>query len=201
MKQIHIPSDVDQICAPAPISEWIKESKSRIEQFQDCWRKTQIEQFVPADYELVCQSLLWLRQSQPLDGNRFLEWGCGFAIVSAIAYQLGFDVVGIEAELDLITQGRQTMKAWEIPIELFRGNFLPPGAEGLADDPTHPSLGHDVPCGYAAMDSELDDFSVVYSYPWPGEDEFHADVFEKYARRGAYLMMFCGPNDVRLFCK
>jgi hypothetical protein len=48
---------------------------------------------------------------------------------------------------------------------------------------------------------DLDDFALVYAYPWPGEDDFHEFVFDRYAASGALLMLFCGPNDVRLWRK
>ena len=184
---------------------------ARIEAFQDRWDVPQIEQFVAADYELVYQTLDWVRESQLLIGNRFLEWGCGFATVTLIADQLGFEAIGIESEATLIKQGRKTIEDWwnvvsqeagpaspaSRPPELFCGNFLPPGADRLADDPTLPSLGHQVVSAYEQIGLDLDDFAVVYSYPWPGEDEFHEAVFEKHAAPGAILVQFAGPNDTR----
>ncbi len=50
---------------------------------------------------------------------------------------------------------------------------------------------------YQQLEMELSDFAIVYSYPWPGEDDFHEVVFDRYAERGAVLLQFCGPNDVR----
>lgn len=197
----------------------VHDLRCRIETFQDRWDVEQIEQFVAADYLLVYQTLAWLRGSQMMIGNRFLEWGCGFAAVTLIADSLGWDCIGVESESTLIGHGRKTVADWcdmlrdeaaadpashsavdhppARPPELIRGNFLPGGADRLADDPTLPSLGHDCEPVYRSLGLELDDFSVVYSYPWPGEDEFHESVFDRYAARGAVLVQFCGPNDVR----
>ncbi len=173
----------------------------RIEQFQDRWDRPQIEQFVAADYAHVYQALRWTLQSQLMIGHRFLEWGSGFAIVSALASDLELDVIGIESEQVLLAQGQKTIESWQAPVELVRGNFLPEGSESLADDPTLPSLGHEVPCGYETLGLDLDDFAIVYAYPWPGEDDFHERVFDRYAASGALLLLFCGPNDIRLFQK
>ena len=134
-------------------------------------------------------------------GNRFLEWGCGFAVVSALASQIGFDAIGIEAENDLLDQGRATIASWDVSVELIHGDFLPPGAERLADDPTLPSLGHEVGNAYEVLDMDLDDFAIVYAYPWPGEDDFHEAVFDRYAAPGALIVFFCGPNDMRVWRK
>lgn len=198
---ISIPSSVDSQPVPERAGRWIEEAYRRIEAFQDCWDRPQIEQFVAADYVLVYQALEWTLQTQPLLGRRFLEWGCGFAVVSALAASLRLDAIGIEAEMDLLRQGQRTIQACGVEVELVHGNFLPPSAERFADDPTLPSIGHDVASAYPALELELDDFALVYAYPWPGEDDFHELVFDHYAAEGALLMLFCGPNDVRLWRK
>ncbi len=186
---------------PAEIADRIAMARLRIQAFQDVWDRTQIEQFVAADYLHVYQTLCWIKEKELPIGGRFLEWGSGFAVVCAIADQLGFDTIGIEAELELLTEGRQTVAQWNSDAELIHGNFLPPGADSLAGDPTLPSLGHPVPCGYDQLGLDLDDFALVYAYPWPGEDDFHETVFDRYAALGALLMLFCGPNDIRLWRK
>ena len=172
--------------------------RARIEAFQDRWDQHHAEQFVAADYELVYQTLQWIQGHHPAIGNRFLEWGCGFAAVACLADQLGWNSHAIEAHPDLIGQARKTIASWPAAVELVEGNFLPPGASELAFDPTLPSLGHGGDSAYHAWDLDLDDFAVVYSYPWPGEDEFHEDVFDRYAAIGALLLMFIGPNEMRL---
>mgnify|MGYP001095047983 CR=1 FL=1 len=199
LERITIPSAVDRLAIPSEIRLWINDAHQRIEAFHDRWDRPQIEQFVAADYELVYQSIAWMIDTQPLIGRRFLEWGCGFAVVSALASTFHFDVIGIEAENELMERAKQMVADWEVSVELVTGNFLPPGSESLADDPTLPSLGHQVESAYESIGLELDDFSVVYSYPWPGEDDFHERVFVNYASPGAMLMQFCGPNDVRLW--
>ena len=201
LKRIHLPSAIDRIEIPARIHAWIGEARQEIESFEDRWDRPLIEQFVAADYHLVYQALCWTQKNTPMIGNRFLEWGCGFAAVSAFASTLGMDAIGIEAEPDLLRQAESILKRWNVDVQLVTGNFLPSGSESLADDPTLPSLGHSAHSGYEAMQMDLDDFALVYDYPWPGEDDFHEAVFEQYAASGALMMQFCGPNDVRLYRK
>jgi hypothetical protein len=206
LEQIELPNSVVDLDVPDAVRDQIELARLRIQTFQDRWDREQIEQFVAADYYHVCQTLRWVDDTQLLIGKRFLEWGCGFAIVCAIADSLGFDAIGIEAEADLLAEGQETIAQWRTDrgksnAELIHGNFLPPGAESLADDPTLPSLGHPVPCAYAELGLDLDDFAVVYAYPWPGEDDFHEAVFDRYAAKGAMLILFCGPNEIRLWRK
>lgn len=201
LTRIQIPSSVDSTPIPDELAARITSARGEIEAFQDRWDRPQIEQFVAADYHLVYQCLNWTLQFQPRLGQRFLEWGSGFSIVSAIAAELGLNSFGIEAEPDLLAMGRKTIQTWNVSVELVEGNFLPPGAAQLSDDPMLPSLSHDVADAYQTIGLDLDDFALVYSYPWPGEDDFHEFVFDRYAASGALLMLFCGPNDVRLWRK
>lgn len=201
LQRIKLPPTIDEIAISTEIKSLIIDAQQRIEAFQDRWEKTKIEQFVAADYQLVYQTLRWLKESQPLIGNHFLEWGCGFAVVGALASTMGFDAIGIEAESVLLDQGRETIGNWNAPVELVLGNFLPKHAESLAYDPTLPSLGHQGDNAYEILQMELEDFAIVYAYPWPGEDDFHEAVFEQYAAPGAVLVLFCGPNEIRVWRK
>lgn len=207
LEKISIPSSVDAWSIPELTKRQIEEDQLRIEAFQDRWDQPQIEQFVAADFFHVHQSLQWTLKNQLMIGNRFLEWGCGFAVVSMIASSLGMDTVGVEAERLLLTQANETLRQWQndettsVDVELVHGNFLPFGAEDLAIDDGLPSLGHPQASVYDLIGLDLDDFALVYSYPWPGEDSFHRDVFDRYGAAGGLLLMFCGPNDLQLFRK
>ena len=199
LTQIPIPSIVDAREIPPWIRDRIVHDQQRIQAFQDRWDRPQIEQFVAADFHHVYQSLDWILETQLTIGKRFLEWGCGFAVVTAIASALQLDSIGIEAESELIKNGHETLRNWDQGGELVEGNFLPAGSEQFADDQWLPSIGHAADPAYEELGFDLDDFAIVYSYPWPGEDEFHQEVFDNHAASGALLLMFCGPNDLRLF--
>lgn len=201
LQPIDLPRNIDQIPLDPDIRQLIQTAQARIQAFQDRWDQPQIEQFVASDFELVFQSLKWVVEQRMLIGNRMLEWGCGFAVVAALAARLGLDATGIEAESRLLDEARLTARDFDIPVEFAWGNFLPPGAEALSPRSDFPSLGHSVPCGYHAIGADLDDFALVFGYPWPGEWVFHERVFAKYAAEGAVLALFYGPNDVRLFRK
>lgn len=194
--------DVDDTAAiPAEVAGWIAVASQSIQTFQDRWDREQSEQFVACDFAHVYRVLARLRQTQWLSGNQFCEWGCGFGLVACMAAQLGWNVVAIEAEATLVAQAERLTATTGQRIQLLHGNFLPAGAEDLADDPYHPSLGHAEPSVYEANDLSVDDFDVIYAYPWPGEEHFLQDVFEHYGRFGSFLVLFCGPNDVRVLQK
>lgn len=122
---IDIPSEVDQRVIPQSWIDKLEGVRLRIQTFQDCWNRPQIEQFVAADFFHLFQAIAWIRETQSLIGNRFLEWGCGFAVVTSIASALEFESVGIEAEADLVREGQQTLQDWNVSAELIGGNFYP----------------------------------------------------------------------------
>ncbi|MEM6981269.1 MAG: class I SAM-dependent methyltransferase [Planctomycetota bacterium] len=200
LQAIELPSRLFDIAVPTLVTAMITDVRNRIEVFQDRWDQPQIEQFVAADYELVYQALIHIKESQLTIGSQFLEWGCGFAAVSVLAASLGYNAFGVEAEADLLPHGHRTVHDWtgELGghVELFEGNFLPPGTSRLAEDPTLPSLHHPVADAYETLGLNIDDFAIIYSYPWPGEDDFHEAVFDATAARGAILLQFRGPNEM-----
>jgi hypothetical protein len=201
LQQIEFPRSVDSHPIDQTTHALIHAAQDRIQAFQDRWDQPQIEQFVASDYELVHRVLSWVVSEKLMMGNRMLEWGCGFAVVAAIGSRLGLDVIGIEAEALLLKQARQTLTDFDTPVDLVRGNFLPNGAESLSHNPDFPSLGHDIECAYELMGLDLDDFALVFGYPWPGEEVFHQAVFNRYGATGGLLLLFCGPNDLRLWRK
>ncbi len=201
LQRIELPRDVDLAPIETQTAEAIADSLQRIQAFQDRWDQPQIEQFVASDYELVYRVLRYLTAQNALTGTRMLEWGCGFAVVAALGATLGLDVTGIEAERRLLDEAELTRQRFGVPIDLVWGNFLPAGSQRLCQNPDFPSLGHRVPCGYQQIGADLDDFALVFGYPWPGEWQFHEAVFAEYGAIGGLLVLFCGPNDVRVWRK
>lgn len=201
LQRIELPRDLDVTSIEPAIAAALADSWQRIQAFQDRWDQPQIEQFVASDYELVYRVLRYLVQQDALSGKRMLEWGCGFAVVAALAASLGLDVTGIEAERRLLDEAEITRRQFNVPLDLVWGNFLPQGSERLCQNPDFPSLGHQVPCGYQQIGADLDDFSLVFGYPWPGEWQFHEAVFAEYGAHAGVLVLFCGPNDVRAWRK
>ncbi len=201
LEPIAFPRGLDASPIETGIAQGLAIAQGRIQSFQDRWDQPQIEQFVASDYELVYRALRWVVDERLMMGKRMVEWGCGFAVVASLGSRLGLDVFGIESEAVLLKQAKQTLLDFDTPVDLVRGNFLPRGAEALSHDPDFPSLGHAVDNAYETIGLDLDDFSLVFGYPWPGEEVFHQRVFERYGAPGGLLMLFCGPNDLRLWRK
>lgn len=184
------------------VQDWISASRERIELYWDRFSQQPLPQFVECDFDLVAAALSECVSRDLVDGRLFVEWGCGFAVVTGIAGILGLDAIGIEAEEMLCIEGRKLLQRYGIQAEIWQGNFLPEGARRLAED-TDPlvSLTHTISPAYAQNNMSIDDFAIVFAYPWPGEEHFLRLVFDRYARVGALLLMFRGPYHVELYRK
>lgn len=159
----------------------------------EIWRRFDVEvrqhqwhPFVPVEYDDVLQRLLELRAP----GRKFLEWGSATGVITIMADLLGFDAVGIELDADLVAIARELAARYDSNAQFAVGSFLPTGYEWKASDGDNRlgTIGHG-PSGYLALGRPLDDFDIVYAYPWDGEEAIFRDVMKRYARPDAVLLM------------
>jgi hypothetical protein len=192
----------DELPLPAPIEQWLATARQRTQVYWDQFVKRPLPQYIECDFEWVARGLEYCRQRNLPVGNMFVEWGCGFGVITGAAGLLGFEAIGIEVEPFLCEEGRKLLAANSINAEIWQGNFLPGGARKLADD-TDPlvSLSHLSASAYEQNQMGLDDFALVYAYPWPGEEHFLRCVFERYARSKALMLMYRGPYQIELYQK
>ena len=202
LERVRLPRGFDEDPIGGDAADLIERCRRFVEAFMDCWDVHRVEQYVAADHALVYRALRRVRRVVPPEANRFLEWGGGLSVVALLADHDGWDAVSIESHPALIAAASDLRSHLGLSGgQVVRGNFLPEDAESLADDPTLPSLGHGGEPAYEDLGLEIDDFAVVYSYPWPGEDAFHRRVFDRYAADDAVLIQFLGPNDVGVWRK
>jgi SAM-dependent methyltransferase len=191
--ELEIPEDVESI---------IKIADQMLQAYWDQWHQKPIEQYVACDFRDVWRALHAVTQRTDVLGRNFLEWGSGFGIVTALASQLGWEAIGIEAETFLVERSNEFLARTGLRAETVHGNFLPLGAERLAKrQANHASLFHQVPSAYETLDLQCDDFALIFAYPWPGEHHYLQEVFRVFAAEHALLLMFLGPYEIELFRK
>jgi len=157
--------------------------------------------FVPSDHEQVYRALRTLRRLAP-DARRFCEWGSGFGVVTGFAALLGFDAVGIECDAELVGLSRALLAAHRLDVEIVHGSFVPEAyarRERLSDLETRTVLSG--PSAYDDMDLGIDDFAVVFAYPWPTEEDQYKDVFLRHADWGAVLLTWSATEGMRGYRK
>ena len=142
--------------------------------------------FVAADYDVVVDALIRYRAP----GLRFLEWGAATGIVTIAADLLGFDAYGIELESDLVATARALAAKFDSRARFVAGSFLPAGYEWQSSDGDKRigTLGVG-PSAYRELGYALDDFDVVFGYPWDGERELMLDLMNRYGRADAILLL------------
>lgn len=199
LEELELEIDEDE-SMPADVKSFLDGSQQRLQEYWDRWSERPIEQYVASDFQYVWAALQSIARSGLLKGNSFVEWGCGFGVITGLAWYSGLSAVGIEAEAFLVDEGKKLLHEYAIRAELWHGNFLPAGAEKIArKQADHPSLFHQVASAYAEHDCDLNDFGLVFAYPWPGEEHFQREVFRRYAAPDSLLLMFRGPYQIELY--
>ena len=163
--------------------------------FDDVVRRKHFHPFVAGDYEKVLRALLPLRVPEA----RFLEWGSATGVVTIIADLLGFEAYGIELDERLVEIARQLARRYASDARFAQGSFLPAGYEWKPStgDGRLGTIGEG-PSAYPQLGHPLEDFDVVYGYPWGGEEPMMHDLMHRYGRSGAHLLLH-GDNDVRVY--
>jgi hypothetical protein len=157
-------------------------------------RQEEWHPFVAADYDVMRAALLSLRRP----GLRFLEWGSASGVITIMADLMGFDACGIELDASLVRYARELAQRSDSSARFATGSFIPMGwrwstPEG---DGRHATLG-DGPSGYLELGHPLDDFDIVYAYPWSGEEALLRDLMQSHGHADALLLLHDTTGGVR----
>ena len=153
--------------------------------------------FIPADYEVVQEALLPFRAP----GVKFLEWGSASGVITIMADLLGFQAFGIELDADLVETARALALRHDSRAVFAAGSFLPEGYRfrppGGADGRTG-TIGEGA-SGYLQMGHHLDEFDVVFAYPWGGEEALMLDLMKAFGRADAHLLLHTVNDGVMVY--
>jgi hypothetical protein len=165
------------------------------ERFDARVRRQSWHPFIPADYDQVLRALVGLRTP----GLRFLEWGSATGVITIMADMLGFDACGIEIDDDLVAIARELAARTGSNARFATGSFLPagyrwrpPGGDGRLG-----TIGQ-AESGYLVLGRPLDEFDLVFGYPWDGEQPMMLDLMGRYGARDARFLLNT-PNGVRVY--
>lgn len=161
------------------------------ERFDTDVRRHGFHPFVAADYEVVLEALLPLRAP----GLRFLEWGSATGVITIMADLLGFDAYGIEIDGDLVDEARGLARRTGSRARFAAASFLPTGYRwrSRGGDGRLGTIGRGK-SGYLDFGLPLDEFDVVFGYPWSGEEPLMLDLMRAHGRRGARLLLHTGSG-------
>jgi hypothetical protein len=161
------------------------------ERFDREVRRRRWHPFVPADYDEVLRTLLPLRAP----GLRFLEWGSATGVITVMADLLGFEAYGIELDPALVEIARELAARHGSGARFAAGSFLPAGYRWRASDGDERlgTIGRGA-SGYQALGLPLEEFDLVYGYPWNGEEAMMRDLMKRYGGKGARLLLHGAPG-------
>lgn len=188
---------------PDEIVAFLHEADERVSQFLQASPR-RATGFVPSDFKTVFHALQTITDTNLASGTSFCEWGSGFGVVTLLASMLEFAACGIEIEQELVDESRRMADDFGLPGEFVQGSFIPPGAESCVDEAyaennaEYSWLITDAEDGYDELQLGPEDFDIVFSYPWPGEEYLITSLFEKYAAEGALLLTYNSLESVRL---
>jgi hypothetical protein len=186
---------------PAAVATFLAAANARLDAYFAAPQHQAGIGFIPSDHEAVYRTLAAFRHAEP-NARRFCEWGSGFGVIAGLAALLGFEVHGLEIDPALVLASRELLAAHGMCANIAHGSFLPEGdaaSEALADLETRTVLG--AADGYDELGRDLDDFEVVFAYPWPTEEELYCDVFRRRADYGAVLLTYSRTEGMRAYRK
>ena len=134
------------------------------------------------------------RLARPADVTRLLGLvgHVPFTQMSPIlADMLGYEACGIEIDPWLVQRSIQLAEQFGSRATFAEGSFVPEAyqhdVEHLADDRITITEGASA---FAELGLELDDFDLVFAYPWPGEEDWLHTMVRGHARPGAILLTY-----------
>lgn len=180
----------------ARLSALFEDGRDIFGAFEEQVRRHAFHPFIPAEYENVLPTLLSLRAP----GQRFLEWGSGSGVITIMADMLGFEAYGIEIDVELVNTARALAQKYGSRARFAAGSFLPAGYEWRSStgDRRLGTIGEGR-SGYLELGHPLEDFDIVYGYPWGGEEAVMQDVMRRYAGDGARLVLHGRTPSIHVF--
>ncbi len=186
---------------PARVAAFLDDAETRIDEFFELRRHVKRLGFFPSDYVLVYRTLASL-MAQDSDARVLCEWGSGFGVVAGLAAMLGYDVHGIEINPDLVAESRVLLEDHELNARILHGTFVPDDYANNARLQDHETTT--VFSGASAddeVDVDIDEFDIIFAYPWPTEEDQYCDMFAKFADYHAILVTYSGIEGMRVYRK
>lgn len=183
-------ADLQQRLAALCEEGWELWSRFDMEVRQDNWHP-----FVSADYNLVQQALV----EQRAPDLRFLELGSATGVIAIMADLLGYEAYGIEIDADLVHIARGLAQRSGSQARFVNGSFLPTDFRlQKGEDPRLGTIG-EAASAYPELGHTLDDFDVVFGFPWDGEESTMLELMRKWGSAESRLLLHSVARGVEVY--
>ena len=123
-------------------------------------------------------------------GQTFIELGSASGVITIMADLLGYDACGIEIDHALVATARDLAQRFDSKARFVAGSFFPAGYKyRAADGEVRTGTLGEGTSGYLELGRALDDFDVVFGYPWGGEEPVLLDLMKRYGNPESLLLM------------
>lgn len=179
---------------PADVTTYLQQMSPRVERYRSKVPGG-FRGFVPSDYEAFYSALSCVVDQRLACGSTFVEWGSGLGVSTCLAEMLGFDAFGIEIDERLVEAAERFAGEFDLNARFAHGSFIPDGADDLIDVAFAENQGEismivQSDDAYDQLQRGLDEFDVVFCFPWPTDEDVTAEIFERFASDGAILLTF-----------
>jgi hypothetical protein len=193
------------VAIPPEIVEFLRSTEALVEQHR-INGGMRSRGFVPSDYKTIYQCLRVVHDTQLLTGSRFCEWGSGVGVVASLAAMIGFESFGIEYDTNLCRVAEGIRDDFEVQVEVVNGSFIPEGVEDLINDAFATYNGElalhtDPDLAYQEMGYAINDFDLIFAYPWPNDAQLTYEIFDRCAAQGALLLAYYEGGSIGLHRK
>ena len=204
LTEIDLQIDLDREL-PDRVSAYLDEANRRIDHLFATEKNKRTPKFIPSDAELFYRVLAYLTENDLTMGHVFCEWGSGYGVATSLAALLGYEAYGIEIEQSLLESAGDLARDLDVDSKFIHSSYMPEGVESYSgvggEEIIQDHLGGEVEAlSYPGMGCEITEIDVFYVFPWPGEQEFMEDFFDKIAVEGAILMIYYG-EEIRAYRK
>ncbi len=202
--------DASTIAIPTDVVALMTEVDTRIDAYLSQDIKKRAPRYVPSNADEAYQAFALIQRDGLAEGTRFCEWGSGFGMITALAAALGFDATGIEIVDALHRESVSLANDLGISATFVCENFIPNGFEysengtgeagALTNSALLPSQEQDREA-YFENDYPIEEFDIIFCYPWPGEAALVEDLFDATASDGTLLVTYCETDRIRIRLK
>ena len=163
--------------------------------------------FVQSDYTTVYAALQAVLGTPGSACRSFCEWGSGLGVVTSLASMLELSALWDRDRPEAGGSGRRVGSRFRTGCRVHSWQLHP--APGGSDRRTglRRQCGRDVLArdehdnAYDELGLDVDDFDLIFAYPWPGEQQVVEQLFDRFAARGALLLLYDQFDSVRLLRK
>jgi len=207
MSYEELPYTAAVVAIPAAEQSFIDAADRQYELFCADQLQKRYPKYVPSEPSQVYAALKYVTDKGLLVSNTFVEWGCGFGVATGLAKFLGYQATGIEIEPELVQIAYDLFLQENIEAQLICSSYIPDGiieyenfgTSDIVSDNFNRSIN--ARRSYPEMHIQIDEISLFFVYPWPGEQEMMLKLFDVLAGEGALLIAYFGDQDTHIYRK